>query len=275
MKRTPATEVLSAAVASLMVIQAAAGLLFPGLYRDEEWIRAAWFGNDLVTLFVAAPLLITALTFARRGSMRGQIVAYAALGYAVYNYGFYLFGARMNAFFPLYVILFVLPTLALILALARLDPSAIASAFRPRTPVRWIGGYMLATGAVLATAWTLQWALLVFRGIEPAIGEEALALIAAMDLAFVVPYMMIGGVLLWRRRPWGFVLGPIMILKGATYTLVLTASSTIGALRGLEGSAAQIPVWAVWTLLGLGAMGLLLRDLEDHSRQPDTRGGRA
>jgi hypothetical protein len=48
------------------------------------------------------------------------------LGYAVYNYAYYLFGARMNELFPLYVLLFVLPIVALMLALGRLDAEAIA-----------------------------------------------------------------------------------------------------------------------------------------------------
>ncbi len=259
---------LSWVIAGLMVFQSAGGLLFPQLYRDVEWIRAAWFGNDLVTLLVGSPILIVGLALSRRGSVRGELVWYSALGYAIYNYGFYLFGARLNVFFPLYVLLFVLPVIALILALVRLDVGRVAGAFGPGTPVRWVGGYMLLTGGGLAVAWTMQWAFFIFAGIEPAVGEEAFALIAAMDLSFVVPFFLIGGVLLWRRRRWGFVLGPILVLKGATYTLVLTAGSTVAALRGIEGSAAQIPVWATWTLVGLVAFGLLLGGVE--SRRPET-----
>jgi hypothetical protein len=51
---------------------------------------------------------------------------------------------------------------------------------------------------------------------------------------------------------------PIIIIKGATYTLVLTATSTVAGIRGVEGSFDQIPIWAGATLLGLlAAWGLL------------------
>jgi hypothetical protein len=108
---------------------------------------------------------------------------------------------------------------------------------------------MAFTGAGLAIAWTVQWAQWVFAGIEPTIGEEAFTLIAALDLSLMVPFFLIGAVLLWRRRPWGYVLGAIMNLKGATYTLVLTAGSAVGTVRGIEGSVGQIPVWGAWTLM--------------------------
>lgn len=268
-------EVLSATVALLMVIQSATGLGYPSIYRDVAWIRAAWFGNDLVSLFVAVPLLATGMLLARRGSRRGTLLWTAALAYAIYNYGFYLFGARINAFFPVYVLILVLSAIALILVLVRLDVADVAAAFRPTTPVRWISGYMLLTGLALTIAWTAQWAAFMLTGVEPAIGEEAFRLIAAMDLSLVVPGSLLGGALLWRRRPWGFVMGGIVILKGATYTLVLAVASTVGAARGLEGSAAQIPLWTGWTVLGLAALALLLGNLQEAPRRKAEASGGA
>ena len=38
--------ILSVALAALMVAQSVLGRIFPGQYRDVEWIRATWFGND-------------------------------------------------------------------------------------------------------------------------------------------------------------------------------------------------------------------------------------
>ncbi len=65
---TPYT--LSAFLAALMMAQSTLGLLLPDRYRDVEWIRATWLGNDWVTLVVGVPLLVGALLVARRGSGR-------------------------------------------------------------------------------------------------------------------------------------------------------------------------------------------------------------
>jgi hypothetical protein len=189
------------------------------------------------------------------------------LGYAVYNYGFYLFGAELNVLFPLVVLLVVLSVLALIAALGRIDAENVAADYAATTPVRWVAVYMLLTGAVLLLGWLAQWAAYVFAGVEPAIGTDAFALIAAMDLTVVVPFMLLGGVMLWRRRAWGYVLGPIVTLKAATYTLVLTVNSFVGETRGFEGSAEQIPIWGVWTLVGTLAVIALLRGIQATPRR--------
>ena len=261
--RSPAAERISWAMFPLMTAASLAGLLWEGLYRDAEWAKAAWFGNDLVTLLVAVPALAVSLVLARRGSVRGELVWYAMLGYAVYNYAFYLFGARMNELFPLYAALFVAPMIGLALTLGSVDAGRISPRFSVRTPVRAVSVYMALTGTGLAVAWTVQWAQWVFAGVEPAIGEEAFTLIAALDLTFMVPFFLLGAILLWRRRPWGYVVGAIMNVKGATYTLVLTAGSAAGAMRGVEGAAEQIPVWAAWTVVGFAATVALLWGARD------------
>lgn len=253
---------LSAGVAALMLLQSVSGLAFPELYRDVGWVTAAWYGNDLVTALVAVPLMAWALMAVQRGSRRAELVWYSMLGYCVYNYAYYLFGAQLNWFFPVYVVLFVMPVFALILALGRVDAGQIASAFSEKTPVKWISSYMLFTGIGLTIAWTAQWLNFMLTGAVPDVGEEGFKLIASLDLSYIVPWFLLGAVLLMRRQPWGYIVATIITLKGATYTLVLTVTSTVGALRGIEGTLEQIPVWAAWTLVGGLAVWGLLRNLQ-------------
>ena len=47
-------------------------------------------------------------------------------GYAVYNYAFYLFGAALNVFFPLYVVSFLVGILTLGRLLSHLDVTVVA-----------------------------------------------------------------------------------------------------------------------------------------------------
>ena len=249
---------LSAGLVMLMAGQAAIGLVVPSVYRDTGWVTAAWYGNDLVTLVAVSPILAWSLWAARRGSLRGELVWYAMLGYAVYNYAYYMFGTSLNTMFPLYVVLFVLPLLVLVLALGTLDAGTVAGRFAESAARRWIAGYMLLTGIGLTIAWIAQWAAYVFAGTVPSIGVDAFQLVAAMDLTFMVPWFLIGGVLLLRRSAWGYVVSPIIILQGAAYTLVLTATSVVAASRGIAGTAEQVPIWAAWTVVGaLAALGLL------------------
>lgn len=257
----PLSRKLGWATAALMALASAVGLLFPEIYRDPDWVMAAWFGNDIVTLAVAVPLLVTGLVRSRRGSRTGELLVYASFAYAVYGYAYYLFGASLNLLLPVYVALVVVPLLGLSVGLGTLDASALAGEFGPRTPKRFAAGYMVFIGVGLGAAWLAQWAAYVFSGVEPSVGVDAFGTIAALDLSLIIPFMVLGGVLLWRGRAWGYVLGAIYTVKGASYTLALTAGSVVGATRGVEGTLEQIPIWGAMSVLGAAAAVTLLRGL--------------
>jgi hypothetical protein len=249
---------LSWALTALMTVQAGVGLVWPSLYRDPAWIVSAWFGCDVVTLVGGVPLIVGGLLAMRRGSLRGELLWLAGLGYAIYNYAYFALGAHLNPVFPIYITLTVGAAWTLILALVSADIPAIAAAFGPKTPARSVAAYMLFTGVGLAIAWLAQWGAYVFAGTVPSIGEAPFRLVAAMDLVFMVPAMLIGAHLLWRRRAWGYVIAAIAVTQGATYTAGLTVASVAGGLRGVAGAMAQAPVWGAWTLAGAAATVALL-----------------
>lgn len=249
-------------ITALMAVQALIGLLYPAVYRDPDWILAAWFGCDVVTLAAGVPLMLSGLLGLRRGSVRAELAWFAGLAYGVYNYGYFALGAHLNPLFPVFVSLFVASVTALILGLSSADIESIGARFGSAAPVRMVAGYMGFTGLGLAIAWLAQWAAYVFAGTEPSVGEAPFRLVAAMDLSFMVPTMLVGCVLLWRRRAWGFVIAVMTIVQGATYTAGLTIASIVGGLRGVAGSMEQAPVWGAWTLVGAAAAIALLARME-------------
>jgi hypothetical protein len=86
---------LTGVLATIMVTQASTGLVFPETYRDIEIIRVTWFGNDLVTLLLAVPLLLAGMASAARESGCGVLLWLGTIAYAVYNYAF-MFSALLS-----------------------------------------------------------------------------------------------------------------------------------------------------------------------------------
>lgn len=174
----------------------------------------------------------------------------------------YLFGAALNRFFLVYVALFTL--FALIFGLANLDVNGISRRFSATTPVKWISGYMVFRAAVLGVAWTAQALSFAVTGQLPQSGldEGGFKLVAALDLPLVVSGVALAAAWLWRRRPWGYVLATMFNVKGATYTLVLTAGSLYAAGAGVEGAADLVPLWVSLGAASLLAAVLLLRNLQ-------------
>ena len=122
--------ILTAIIAALTLIASAGGLLIDDLYRDNALITAGWFGNDLVTLVVALPLLVVSLALSMRGSQRARLIWLGMIAYTLYNFSYYLFGTAFNSFFLIYVALFDLSLFALIYGLIGLDGTDIGQRFR-------------------------------------------------------------------------------------------------------------------------------------------------
>lgn len=254
---------LTAVVAMLMLAQSALGLMFRGQYRDVEWIAATWLGNDWVTLVVAVPLLAAGLVLARHGSVRGLLLWLGTLGYAIYNSAYYLFGAALNPFFPLYVVTVILAALALILALSGIAPSGIARRFNAGTPARLVGGYFAIVGLSLAAVWLGMWSAYVFAGRPTPVEPEAFKLVAALDTVLMVPALAIGGILLWRRNAWGYIVSAIAGVQGSLYLLVLTINSGIAVARGLTKGPGEMPMWGGLAAMTAMATLLLLANADD------------
>ncbi|PQJ26819.1 hypothetical protein BSZ35_17955 [Salinibacter sp. 10B] len=245
---------LSVVIAILMVLTSSAGLLFHDLYQDNALVASSWYGNDLVTLIVAAPLLVGALIGARQGSRKAFLVWMGMLAYTFYNYAFYLFGAAFNSLFLVYAILYTLSGFALVFGLASLDAEALYQRVQQGFPGRWIGGFMVFVAVVLGgfyVALSLQY---LATGEAPAMIDAVglhTNLIAALDLSMVVSVALLGGVWLWRRRPWGFVLAVLWNVKGAVYMLALSAATGATVAIGPSDDWVQLTLWAP---IGLGCL---------------------
>lgn len=262
-KNLSTAYILSNLIAILAAIASLGGLLFNNLYHDNAFVVTTWLGNDTVTLLLAVPILITAMIFANRGSLKAQLIWMGALDYMLYNYAFYLFGAVFNAFFLIYVALLGLSIFALIFGLVNLDVKEIASQFRERTPVKWIGGYFLFVAFGLSTVYLLQSIGFILTGQLPSIvttSGHTTNIVFALDLTLLVPWLVLGAIWLMKRHPWGYVIAGILSIKGPLYTLILLVNTLLVMKTGL-GSAAELPLWAMLTVLGSIASLLLFGNM--------------
>lgn len=261
-KRFRSAYALSWVVVGLAAVAAGGGVLWPGLYRDNPLVTAAWLGNDLVTLLVAVPTLAASLVLARGGSPRARLVWLGMLLYMLYNFLFYLFGAAFNSLFLAYVALFASSALALVFGLAALDVPALARRVRPgrsdRGAAAWIGLVAVVLGLFWVGVSARYWVTGEVPGMVAATSHPT-NVTGALDLALVVVVGVLAAGWLWNRRPWGYVLAVVWSVKGAAYMLALTAASAAAWRLGPAPDMAQAGLWApigvgclvtAWVLLG-------------------------
>ncbi|HSK34337.1 MAG TPA: hypothetical protein VK903_12690 [Propionicimonas sp.] len=260
---------LTALVAAAMSVVSAGGAFAPGLYRDNPLIAATFRGQDVVTLFVAVPLLVLGLVLEVRGSSRGRVLWLAMLFYALYSYLFYAVGAAFNVFFLLYVAIVGLALYALLSSVPRLvlEPAGT------RVAARVVGvAYLLVVATGLAVLWTAMSLGYLFTGVVPApivASGHPTGVVFAIDLVFLVPPMVLGAIGLLRRRAFGGFLAQVMCLTGTVYTLGLAAAGIAVRAAG-RGTGDEVPLWVALTLFGAVATALLVgrRSTGDAGRRP-------
>jgi hypothetical protein len=169
----------------------------------------------------------------------------------------------------IYVSLFTLPIFALLFGLVNLDAEAIHQKFRPRTPVKWIAGFMIFVALGLTTVYLIQFFGFVTSGQIPAIvlkTDHPTNVVPALDFSMVIPWLLLGGIWLWRCRPWGYVISAIMLVKGAVYMLSLTAASVVPMMSGFPEAAAEIPLWGTLCVGFLIAGAFMLGNMKSERR---------
>ncbi len=256
--------VLTLFLVLLASISSLGGLFMEGLYRDNDLVVSAWQGNDIVTLCVVVPMMLIAMYYAAHNSRKASLFWMGSLWYMVYNYMFYMFGATFNYFFLLYVALFTLSTYTLILALIRTSPQELSQYFNRRMPVKWISGYMLFFAILLGGMWiVLSLSFIITGQVHQSIlqTDHPTAIVFAVDLSLLIPSLILSGVMLWRRKPWGFVLSSIVLIKAAAYGLALIIMTVVSYYK----TDIIDPFILLWILLTSGcivSLGVLLRNMK-------------
>ena len=110
----------------------------------------------------------------------------------------------------------------------------------------------MSMGLVTALLWIGPDLLALLAGRVPGDVTEAGLLtnpIHVLDLGLVIPAAVLTGVLLARRRPWGFVLGAYFLVKFTTLGLAIMSMGVFMVADGQPLSVPLVVVFAVWTVV--------------------------
>ena len=113
---------------------------------------------------------------------------------------------------------------AFILCITSFDMEALKNSFGPKLPVRFIGGFQLFIAFMLFMLWMGRIVPPLIAGSIP-LGLEhySTLVIQAMDLGIIVPVAALSGIMIIRRKPLGYLLSSVIIIKGLTMLTAMTA----------------------------------------------------
>lgn len=235
-----------------------------GLYYWDTVSSAAQMqANDLVTLALGLPLLAISFWLTLRGSLRGRLLMTGTLGFILYTYITMCFGAAYNKFFLVYVALSSLSLFAFILSMMSFDLKTLPTHFSETLPRGWIAGLLFFAAAFLSLAWLGRIAATFAPNAIPALENTTSMFIQAMDLGLIVPLCVMSGILLLRRRAWGYLLASIGLMKFLTMGVAVSVMSLNMLRVGVPISMVEVTVFPIIAIANMVMVALLLRNIKE------------
>ena len=283
MKQQSALNWLVPLIAVLALLAAGIGLFYPnegssfsftavrgetvqiwgqGWYRYDTPIGALSFkAGDLITLFLAIPVLIVSFVLYRQGSLRGGLLLTGALSYFLYTYISLGFGATYNNLFLVYILLFSTSLFGLILALMSFEVQALPIHFAETLPRRAIGIFLVISGIILSLIWIVLSILpaLLQSKAPPEAYFYTTFMTGIVDIGIVAPALIIAGVLILRRIPLGDLLASTMLVFTCILGPSLTAGGIIQILEGVITVGQAMAFTVPFVILALIALVLTVR----------------
>lgn len=135
---------------------------------------------------------------------------------------------------------------------------------KTQLPGKSIGFILLLIAFLIIMLWLGRIAGGWRNGTAPALLEHYTTLvIQALDLAVLLPLMVLTGALLVRRQSYGYLLAPVVLVKAATL-LTSISSMMIGMLRaGVHVSMAELILFPMFNLAVIWCLIFVLRNAQE------------
>lgn len=85
--------------------------------------------------------------------------------------------------------------------------------------------------------------------------------IQALDLGFIVPAAILSGVLVIKKKPFGYLLAPVVIIKGFTLATAVTVMAINMMITGVQVSNVEFIIFAIMNLLFIFLLVLILKNV--------------
>lgn len=235
-----------------------------GIYKyDSISIASQAIAQDIVTLVIGLPLLLISLHLFRKNLIKGKLLLTGTLAYFLYTYTSYTFYSMYNPLFLIYVALMSLCLFSFTLTFMSIDVSQIKSSFKNTFPVKFIASFLLFIGGFMGLMWIGMIINPLLDGTHPKeLQHYTTLVIQAMDLGFVIPTAILAAILLLKKKPYGYILSPIIIIKGVMMLTAMTAMTiNVGLINGEYVEVAFMVMVPIFNIISFYTLYVVLKNI--------------
>jgi hypothetical protein len=195
--------ILSFIIACLLAFASILGIFFGSTIYPTDELSSNFFSNDVVNLLIGLPIILASIFLTLRCKLVGLLFWPGALLFVIYNYLIYVLAIPLNWVFLLYLTLIVSSVYTIILLATSIDGTKIQQQLTGVVHERISGVilvamgllFMLQAGGAMIDAFINQ---IQITGIDFAVHVADFS---------ISPVLVIGGLLLWRRKEFGYASG--------------------------------------------------------------------
>ncbi len=237
-----------------------------GIYQHmSATVAIQGIAQDFITLCVGIPLLFISHYWTGKNKVKGRFLLAGTSGYFLVTYFFYLTMSMYNVLFLVYVSLTATSFFLFIHTLMSLNKRFLKAYFHENLPVRFLGGFLIFNAVAIGLLWLSVIVPPLFRGtIIPLEVEHYTTLIVqGVDLSLLLPAAFISGWLLLRRKPLGYLLGPVYLIFLSILMTALTTKIVAMAFLGLPVFPAVVII-PVFNLTAILCGVIIMRNLKEN-----------
>jgi hypothetical protein len=246
-------EIFTYIIIVLTFLSTLVGITNNDIYLDGQWINAQWLGQDLVTLVVVLPLLWWSFKkMLRHDEVKWMLVYAGIMFYFVYTYAFFVFEAHLTVLYFFHLPIFSFSIFSFLISLKYIFDSH-DSLVGVNDKLRGsIAGYLLLISGMIALIWLSQIFSFLF---DPTYeldfpNDEVPMIIYSLDLAIVIPLMLMSSALLYTKKRIGYLLTGIMLVKTSLLGLALLGMSISLWIQDLSTDYFLLCIWAGVVIFG-------------------------
>jgi hypothetical protein len=257
--------VLSILLLITSAVVAITALAMPDLLNGPDVMIGSTRGTALVVLVLGVPILVLGMAGARDGRLLGIVAWIGSVAFLAYQAWMFLFALPFNGLFLVYVAMLAFGFWGLVSLLIQVPAGTYAPSFAPALPARVLAGWMIASCLAFYALWLKNVAPALFDSTAPGFLDGTGMVTATnyvLDMALFLPFTVFVAVALWRRTPWGLLVGGAMLLMLVLESLAIAADQWIGSAADPSSpvaSAAVTPLFLGVAAIGLVALGLWYR----------------
>jgi hypothetical protein len=236
-----------------------------GLYRYDSAYKAVVFRSfDWANLAIVLPLFVLGITLYRRGQLRGQLLLAALFTYLAYIYLIGVMGNAFNIMFLFWTALVSVGLFGLSLTLADMDIASLPKKLETHFPRKSVSVYVVIVGLILLLQYLAEVVSAYATGNPPASLDHYTTLeLASLELGIMIPLHITGGISLWRRKAWGYLVATLLAFTSFMVFIALSVSLLVFTVSFGRGDLLDTAITMAIAAVAAGFSFVIFKQVRD------------